>query len=478
MRHELRSEVHLPRVDGLDAVCVEHPWREHEPRHLDRGHPLHVPAQVAVDVAHACSHVAARQRIEVGLALRQDPPELLMAPLRAPLLLALHRVAEVEAQALDAVLAVLDPLDVAEFGPAVRYDEAEHLREPGPAHRLERVYGLDDAACRLAREQDVELESNPPEEECENALLVLAGPADDGVHLHRVVAIGLVEGAEVGPPPPLEILSRDRRRPWRLRPRAGLVPHCAREVELREVTRLRAAQVVVERPHPEGDGASVRGDDVRGGLALGQTVGDQRYRRLELGRVAVYAAPRVAPSSIREVLRPFRLVEPIGMPASASKPPRAGVAAERRPVEPRAGPRLELLAQRIAEEVLAPAAAHPAHPLAQPPGLASRRLRADVPGPDHQHPLRVVRPVAPHLVGDDLRRPAYRPRDPGDPVAPVQAALYLEPVVVGQGSPLAPPACFHGPSSRPVSASWEQGSKREAPWVGIRGIPSFMQDWR
>ena len=190
MRHELRSEVHLPRVDGLDAVCVEHPRREHGPRHLNRGHPLHVPAQVAVDVARARSHVAARQRIEVGLALRQDPSELLMAPLRAPLLLALHRVAEVEAQALDAVLAVLDPLDVAEFGPAVSYDEAEHLREPGPAHRQERVYGLDGAASRLAREQDAELESNPPEEEREDALLALAGPADDGVHLHRVVANG------------------------------------------------------------------------------------------------------------------------------------------------------------------------------------------------------------------------------------------------------------------------------------------------
>ena len=199
MRHELRSEVHLPRVDGLDAVCVEHPRREHEPRHLNRGHPLHLPAQVAVDVAHARSHVAARQRIDVGLALRQDPPELLMAPLRAPLLLALHRVAEVEAQALDAVLAVLDPLDVAEFGPAVSYDEAEHLRKPGPAHRLDRVYGLDDAAGRLAREQDAELESNPPEEEREDALPVLAGPADDGVHLHRVVAIG-PPFASMGPP--------------------------------------------------------------------------------------------------------------------------------------------------------------------------------------------------------------------------------------------------------------------------------------
>lgn len=213
---------------------------------------------------------------------------------------------------------------------------------------------------------------------------------------------------------------------------------------------------------------------MRRGLPPGQALRDQRYRRLELGRVAIYAAPRVAPPGVREVLRPFRLVEPIGVPASAAEPPRAGVAAERGPVEPRAGARLELLAQRVAEEVLAPAAAHPA----QPPGLAPRRLRADVPGPDHQHPLRVVRPVAPHLLGDDLGRAAYRPRDPGDPVAPVQAALYLEPVVVGQGSPLAPSVCLHGPSSRPVSASWEQGSKRETPWSGIRRIPSFMQDWR
>ena len=60
---------------------------------------------------------------------------------------------------------MLNPLDVAELGAAVRNDEAEHLREPGPAHGLERVYGLDDAAGRLAREQDVELESYPPEEE-------------------------------------------------------------------------------------------------------------------------------------------------------------------------------------------------------------------------------------------------------------------------------------------------------------------------
>lgn len=478
MRHELRREVHLPRVDRLDPIRVEHARREHEPCHLHRGHPLHVPAQIAVDVAHARSHVSAGQRVEVGLPLRQDSPELLVAPLRAPLLLALHRVAEVEAQALDAVLAVLDPLDVAELGAAVRYDEPEHLRDPGPAHGLERVYGLDDAARRLAREQDVELEPDPPEEEREDALLVLARPADDGVHLHRVVAVGLVEGAEVRPPPPLEVLPRDRRRPRRLRLRAGLVPHRAREVELREVARLRAAQVVVERPHPEGDGARVRGDDVRRGLPPGQALRDQRYRRLELGRFAVYAAPRVAPPGVREVLRPFRLVEPIGVPASAAEPPRAGVAAERGPVEPRAGARLELLAQRVAEEVLAPAAAHPAHPPAQTPGLAPRRLRADVPGPDHQHPLRVVRPVAPHLLGDDLGGAAYRPRDPGDPVAPVQAALYLEPVVVGQSSPLAPSVCLHGPSSRPVSASWEQGSKRETPWGGIRRIPSFMQDWR
>lgn len=125
------------------------------------------------------------------------------------------------------------------------------------------------------------------------------------------------------------------------------------------------------------------------------------------------------------------------MTAPAADPARAGVAAERAPCQLLARLRLEIGTERVTEEVLAPAAARPAHALAQPAHLAEPRLRADVAGSDHEHSLGVVGPVALYLLGDHLGRAANRPRDPRYPVPSVQATLYREPVVVGEWAPTA-----------------------------------------
>ena len=271
-----------------------------------------------------------------------------------------------------------------------------------------------------------------PDEQRQDALRVPALPPDHRVHLDGVVAVGLFEGAEIRPPPPLEHLARNVGGFGGLRLRPGLVAYGLRQVELRQIPRLGAAEVVVEAAHAERYGAGVRGEYVLRALAFGEAVRYQGYRALERLGAAVYPLP-----GLGCVLGPFRLVVPIGMTAPAADPARAGVAAERAPCQLLARLRLEIGTERVTEEVLAPAAARPAHALAQPAHLAEPRLRADVAGSDHEHSLGVVGPVALYLLGDHLGRAANRPRDPRYPVPSVQATLYREPVVVGEWAPTA-----------------------------------------
>lgn len=123
------------------------------------------------------------------------------------------------------------------------------------------------------------------------------------------------------------------------------------------------------------------------------------------------------------------------MAAAAPNTLGACVAAERRSLRPWAQPRLELGAAGVAQPVSTLPARGYAHALAQPFYLALRVLDAYVPVLDDEVAARIGDPIAPYLLAHHLRRPAYRPRYPGNRVAPFEPSLYREPVVVRERPP-------------------------------------------
>lgn len=92
---------------------------------------------------------------------------------------------------------------------------------------------------------------------------------------------------------------------------------------------------------------------MRGALAFRQARLDDLDGLLERLGIAVYPLPRVPPARFRQVLGELRLVEAVKMAAAAPNPLGACVAAERRPIQSWARPRLELGAEGVAQPVSA-----------------------------------------------------------------------------------------------------------------------------
>ena len=234
MRHQRRRKVHLPRLDRLYAVGVEQPFGEQRIGEVHGACPAHRPSHVAVDVAHACRHVAPCEPVEVGLALREYSPQLFVVALCPSLLLRPVRVAVVQSQTCPAVFSVFYSLGVGELASPVRQHYAEQLREPWAAEVLQRVQGFDHAGRGLVREQDVELEAYPAHEKGQHALRVFSQPAHHRIHLDGVLLVHGVESAEIGPPAPFQRRSGNLGRfPAVCGPVSRFVAHGPRKVQLR-----------------------------------------------------------------------------------------------------------------------------------------------------------------------------------------------------------------------------------------------------
>ena len=380
-------------------------------------------------MAHDPRHIALRQRIEVGLALRQYPPELHVVPFAGALLLRLRRVAEVKVRPLPPVPVPLDPYDVRELRPPIREDRAEQPGVHLPAKRLEVVQRSDDAFRVMRGQEHVDLVVEPSEVESQYALPVPPEPPDHRVHLHGVLPHVDREVHEVLIRPPLQQGPRDGRCARRgcLGPRP--VPDGLGEVHLAQVARLGAVQEPVEGRFRDLDPV-IRPDYVCGALSPLQPL----PYRLEAANQAllrdVQAPPRLPPPRFRQVIGIFRLVEPVWVVASAAEAPIAGVAAVGRAPEPLAGHRLEVRAERVALPIPALPALPGAQGPAEPVDPAIVPPRADVPGFDREHAARALCPVPLHLPFHGGGVPPYRARYRPDGIASVQPPLYEQPVVV------------------------------------------------